>query len=493
MLTRDVIMAKLFALEDETSKDSNDLLIDKVLQQSKEPKSPMSLTGDILAQRHALKKEITAKLEEEPETNEENSTEEEDSSEGSGDTPTEDSSEESKPDDKSTDEESKPDNSDEAKKEDTPKKDEDKPDEEDETSVAEDADSLKGIIGSGLSNKEEKTEEKEPEKKEEAATESYKPKLKLSNIFSPILSSYDQYKVSLEAFNLQHSALAIEQQPIVYVKDSVVESLNNLIQLANNYIGNNERFITSISDSVKNLNERITVFKGFVEAKKYHFTNKLINDKDILQNLSCPGKSDLRETIRILLRYIENSGKAINLVTTNTFDKLSSSFATSDFEKEADTFSYKETLPGFGVVRVSLQEYRNYLTTKLEEYHYYKLQTVKTEDIYSLNAITVAEDKELVFLMSSLDSLLVNITVAVDNLRDINAHFAKFIDDVKVIIYDIQSDKQRNLAEVGIDGKVQDFIKFKLAIEAHYININTMIDYMTSVMSVLNECIELKD
>ena len=48
------------------------------------------------------------------------------------------------------------------------------------------------------------------------------------------------------------------------------------------------------------------------------------------------------------------------------------------------------------------------------------------------------------------------------------------------------------MSTLGIDQKVKDFIKFKLSIEANYININLVIDYLTGVMTVLNETVELK-
>ena len=43
------------------------------------------------------------------------------------------------------------------------------------------------------------------------------------------------------------------------------------------------------------------------------------------------------------------------------------------------------------------------------------------------------------------------------------------------------------------DSHMNGFIRFKLAIEAYYININLILEFMTSVMSVLNEVVELKD
>lgn len=475
-------MAKLFAMEEEksSSSETNELLIDKLLRKAEEPKSPISLTADLLKQRQDLKKEIGDKLDEEPE---ENSDENED-----------DSSEENKSEeDTSGNNNSNENKNDEEEKEPSDSDKEKAKEEKDDVDAADDKESLNSLVGSGLSDKSSEKKEDLEDKKEEQATESFKTKVTLNNIFTPIAQQYDTYKVSLESYNLGSSAIAIEQQPIVYTKEAVIKSLNNLILMSNGYIENNNIFISKIADSVKNLNEKITVFKGFVEAQKYHFTNILVNDKDILSNIACPGKSDLRETSRILLKYIENSNKATSLVVTNEFDQLSDSYSNSDFKKEDNDFVYNDIIPGFGLVRLHLEDYRNYLTTKIQEYQYYKLKVMKTEDLFNLNAISITEDKELIFIMSNLDKLLVNLAIGIDNLKDINAMFTKFIDEIKVIIYDIEQDKYKDLNSISIDEKVKDFIRFKLSIEAYYINTNTIMDYITSVISVINKCVELKE
>lgn len=452
-------MAKLFALEDSdnNTSNSNELLIDKVIRQHEEPKSPINLTADILKQRNQLKEEISKELEKAPEPS---NTEEN----------TEDNTDDSSSNTEDNDIESK----------------EDKTSSNDNQEEAEDKDQLQSLIGSDLKND-------TSDKKEEPATESFNPRITLSNLFTPIERHQQYYRLSLEAYNLSNEALPVDQQPIVYVKEAVIESLNNLIKLSNTYIDNNTNFVKNIASSVKNLNERLTVFQQFVDNQKYHFTNKLVNDKEILSTLGCPNKSDLRETLRILLKYIDKSQNAISLVTTNDFNTIKSSFTNNEFTLNNTDYDYKETLPGFNVIRVHIEDYKNYLTTKIQENQYYRLKTLKTEDLFNLDAITINEDKELVFILSGLNKLLVNISLSVDNLTSINEQFNKFIDEIKVMIYDIEQDKYTNLANIKIDEKVKDFIKFKLAIECYYININTMIDYLTSVMSVINECVELKD
>jgi hypothetical protein len=81
--------------------------------------------------------------------------------------------------------------------------------------------------------------------------------------------------------------------------------------------------------------------------------------------------------------------------------------------------------------------------------------------------------------------------MTVDNLTLVGKRYTAFIDEVKVLIYDIQNDKYKDLSSVGIDQKVKEFIQLKLAIESYYINSHMVIDYMTGVMSTLNLVVEL--
>lgn len=510
-------MKKLYALEDDTS-TNNELLIDKILEANKKDKSPLSLTADVIKQRQQLKNEILDKIsdtdkESKEDTNidKESSDEEKDSSKeedsessdksikeeiSSSDENTEETDKDSEEKDSSK-EESK-DNTDKESSDEEASSKEDtstQEDEEDISEAAENKDSLKSLIGSGLKEESKDTTSKDKDvNKTKEATESLLTsyKLSLANIFKPIHTSYNKYTASLESFNIPYK-LAIEEQPIVYVKESVIESLNNLIQLANNYIANNTSFINNISQAVKSLNERLTIYTQYVEEEKFHFTQKLINDKDILVNLSIPNNSDIRSTIKVLSSYIDDSTKIVTLILNNNFDTLESSYTTNNFEKVKDDLSYKSILPGFNLIKVYIDPYSNYLNTNIQNYQYYKLKVFKTEDIFNLSAITINDDNEIKYILTTANKLIGYISLIVDNLTLINNNFNKFVDEIKVISYDIDKDKYKDLANVGIDDKVKDFIKFKLLIEESIIDINVIIDYLTSLETVVSKCVELKE
>ena len=384
---------KLFSLEEALPKDeSNDLLIDKILNKAKEPKSPLSLTSDILKQRQEIKKDIEDKLTDEPKEDEDTSEEDETTEE-----------------EKDTSSDGATENDEESTKDTEPSSDKSKEEkEEDIGEAAEDKDSLNNLIGSGLK---EATESFSNNKVKTTKT------ISLKEIFSPILKAHKQYTQSLEKYSLESLATPVSKQPVAYVKESVIESLTNLTTLANSYINNNNNFIKVTSESVKKINERFSVFNSVVEAEKFSFTNKLINDKDILSNFSSPGNSDPRDNLRELITYIDKSNKAVSLLLSNDFKDISSSFLNNDFSTEGSDIVYKKVLPGFNLVKLHLDTYKTYLSVNPTNFQYYKLKVLKTEDLFDLNSIGVTEDKELKYILDSFNKLLVSISLGVDNLN----------------------------------------------------------------------------
>ena len=494
---------KLFALEEE-NKDplkENKLIIDKLIDYTKKEPSPVSITANILKERQQLKKEIQEQLgKEEPEeeskeeekdsseTKPEENTEEKSSEEGSSDQ--EEKTEESSSEDKEEQQESSKEESKDESKEEEPKKD--SSEEEDETEVAADKDSLKGIIGSGLTGKEPKKEEtkpKEEEKKEEVSKESYS--LSLSNIFRPIKNSYNSYLVSLESFNLPYK-LSMEEQPIVYVKESVLESLNNLVSVANGYIAKNSLFIEKNKEAVERINKQLVILKQFVEERRYHFTMKVVDDQTLLSNVSVDRTSDIRDTIQILLKYSNDSGSLINLILNNKFEAISTSATSLNYIKKNNDFAYGKMLPGFNKVVLALDNYENYLKAKIENFQYYKVRTFKVSDLYNIEGISITEDKELDFIVDKMDKLFIELTMSLDNFNVINQNLHKLIDAVKTLIYDVEHDAKTNLADLGIDSLVKDFIKFKILSEISAINIELIMDYLLNVENVIYTIIELK-
>lgn len=468
-------MHKLYSFESSDKASNNELLMDKLLEKNKQPDSPVSLTANLLKQREDVTKEVNSQLEEAKKEEEEDNTEPEDNKE-----------DETTKDNKDNKENTEEDNS---------EKEQPKEEDKDEDSAAEDKDSLQSLVGSGLSDNEEKEKEKpkEDSDKNKPATEHYRPKTNLNSLFDSLHRQHSSYVLSLEAYNLQDKAVPVDKQPIVYVKEAILESIKTLTSVSFKYIDNNTSFIKTISESILKLNERITVLNSLVENSKYHFTHKLVKDKDVIANVSYKDHSDPRETCRVLLRYLEDSNAAISMVMNNEFEEMKSAFLSREFTAEDNDIVYNKPLPGFNIIKVAFEPYNNYLKTKVENFQYYKLRFIRPEDLYGLPAISITKDKDLEYIVKTLSSLLVSVTVTVDTLKGVNQNFNTFTDELKVIAYNVDNDQYSNLSEIGIDQKLKDFIKFKIAMEASYININMTMDYIVSILSVLDVCLELAE
>lgn len=455
------------SLEESGSDSSNDLLIDKILKQSEEPEEPMAITADILKQ----KKELQAKVEEEFKKSTEEST-------------SDDSEEEEEPDD--TDDETTED-------EEGDDKDSDKEDEEDDKEDdGDDDDDIDSMMGSELNDddpKEDKDDKKD--EKEEVSEEGF---------FEDIKRTHKLYLDNLRKFSLESHAIEEDKQPIVYVKESVIKALNNILKATEGYVENNSTFIRTASEATKKINERLIIFKKFVEEEQYEFTEILIDDKDILKTMSVPGKNKPREMSNLLIKYKNNIDSAVMNLVKNRFDLISDSFENNEFDKADDDvttktidLTYNKMLPGFNQISVTLGQYKNYLEVKVADYSFYKTEVMRTEDLYNLPSVSINDERDIEYLIENLGTLLVGAAGSADSVSNVIGEFSKLVEKVKGLIYDVNEDKFENLAQVGIDGIVKDFIKFKLAIEAYYITYNVLIDYITGLMSLVNASVQLTE
>lgn len=487
---------KLFAMEEDSG--DNELLIDKLLDKKKEEESPLSLTANLLKKRDQISKDVKDHIEK----TEEEGTEGDSSQDSEGteepvdkkepvdkeestEKPKEESTEESTGTEEETKEEPKEDSKEDSK-------------EDDEGAAADSEEDLEALIGSEGGDKKPATESLKVGNsyKKKVVVPNKKPVATLTNWNRPILESYSRYKLSLESIDPKATPVEEKEQPVVYVKDSVLESINNLTSLAFKYIDSNKTFIAKSSEVANKLTERLAVFTELVKAVRYNFTHKLIEDRDILSNICYKDESDLRDTSRSLSNYIKTSNSIASILSNNSFEQLRSSFLSSSFEQdkeESKDLIYSKPIPGFNEVRVSSVPYVNYLKTKLEDYHYFNLKTIKTEDLYDLSSISITEDKDMLYITEALNGLVRNLAISIDTLKGITDNFEKLVEQVKVIAYDVEKDQFKKLTDLNLDDKIKDFIRFKLIMEISYINIKLIESYVLSTFSALNIAVELKE
>lgn len=459
-----MIMAKkLFAMEG-TDLSDNELLIDKVLKQSKQEKEPISLTADLLKQTSTLKEEIKETLKKTESESEENDDEEDTSSS----TKNEDSDNEENKDDK--------------KEEDTESSDNG----EDDSADADDPDKLDAIVGSA-SKDNDKKEDKETSTESRKVTGQVK-----GSFFKSLKLTHNNYLNNLKCFSLENMAVDAKDQPVTYVKEAILESLDKMIQDADKLLKFNQNAGNNYANSAKTLNEKITVFKLLTEQSGYEFTNKLISEQTVILPISVSEKSDPRDTSKILLNYLEHSVNAAKLITNNDFDKMSSAFTQSDFKEEEGELVYSRMIPGFNWIRVHNPIYTDYLNVNMEEYTFYKATAYTVKDVYALENVSVTDEKELEYLFSVMSNLTVEFTTTVDLITKVTELFDSYVNQLKVSLKDVQDDRFTKLTEIGIDNKVKNYIKFKLLFSMLHVNVDLITSYMTSVLSILNVAVKIK-
>ena len=149
-------------------------------------------------------------------------------------------------------------------------------------------------------------------------------------------------------------------------------------------------------------------------------------------------------------------------------------------------------LPGFNIVRVHLDPYTNFSKVKLNDYNYYIIKMFKTEDLYNLDSISINKDNVIDNLINKMNILLIKLTSNIDTLNVLNINLDKLLEETKALIYDIEQNKYDKLAELNIDNKIKDFIKFKIMFEISVVNINLLSSFLLQCLTILNKAIELK-
>ena len=500
-------MAKLFALEatdDDPLDKKNELLIDKVLEYDKKTKSETSVTADLLKQRHDLRAQITDELNEQKQDDDaddkENTSDSDTSSQSSSSDDTDAADSEAGSADAASSASGDEKNSESSsvdQSSDKPAKD---GDESEESAAAGDLDSLRGLVGGG--------EKKDAGKKE--ATESFKSapvgrkspsaalsvnglQVALRTLFQPLKDTHQRRLMALESFQLQATP-KVTDQPLVYVQDQVVDSLNRLIALANQYLQKNTSSIAQGALGLKDLGEKLTVYREYVLGEKFHFSQALLQDKDLLKALSIPGKNELAYTSTVLAKYLETgSALAVKLLQA-PFEQLPDALMAAGYKaNEQGVFVNQQVLPGFITMQASVVPFTNYIEAQYEEYQIFKVQVVKPQDLYSLPALSLDQDKDIKKLLTELDKILISAGMILDNLKVVGDNYQQFIEAAKGIVYDVEKGAQTNLSGLGLNEKLMDFIKFKLVTELYLNDFDAAVMYLSAALSALAQLVELSD
>ncbi len=493
---------KLFAMED--SEKDDELMIDKVIRLSKSKTDPISLTSALIDQRQELKKEVKESLEKDEDDTEEGGNDNEDNtesdseSENKDDVSTDDDgssddefgsddesdSDEDKDDDTEDDQDEddkKDDKSSDEKKDDTKNDDKDKSDEDDEDheKIAQDSNAVDNVIGSGLNKK---------------AAEEFKviPKLVCRNkLCEPIVEAFNAYTLALESIDIPNK-LTIQEQPIAHIKEEILKTIQSFIEMTTKYQSKQEDHRNTIQGSVKKINERLVILKEFIESNKFKFTNKLIKDQEILSSISIQDKSDYRSTSKPLNEYIKLINHTVSFILKNDFKSMKEAIMAHGFISDKSELAYKTLLPGFNVIKFNLGTYKNYINTDVDEFECFRLKVIKTADLYNIPAIAISEDKDLLYIVTDLSNILVELSTFIDSATGISVGLHQLEENLKLINYDVEHDKITKLADIDIDTPLKDLIKLKVISEAYRCSADIVVDYILNTLTVIDQSISLQ-
>lgn len=482
-------MTKLFSLESDSS-DKPELLIDKVIRQADKNKEGMQVTADLIKQRQAVRQEIDQELKK----GEDNPPKEEDDPEDSGDT---EKTEEEEAKDNEEDSGKEQDKKEDPEKEEEESQQKEEEEEEDSTEAAQDEKGLEDLVGSDTDSSSKNTKEKRVDKDKEdtkAATESYRAKsFQQTVLFGGIVPKHNRYIAALEEYNLTPSSSAPTKQTVAYVKEEVLESLKKMTVLANRYTAKNQRQVESGHRAMLNISENLTVYQATREANKLHLTLKIVSDDEVLKQIANPNTTDLKETLGVMSRYLESNTALVIKTLQNELSELPSALIGSGYREVNGVYVYSKVLPGFIVPQVACSHYEDYLKTKYSDFQAYSQKSYKTQELYNLSGISLDKDTELVTVLEKMSSIVVQTGMMLDNLMDISNQYVELVEKVKATCFDIEQDKVKQLADLDIDSRLKDFIRFKVASELYNSAIDTSVGYLTSVMSALSVLVEMDE
>lgn len=280
---------------------------------------------------------------------------------------------------------------------------------------------------------------------------------------------------------------------VAFTKDAIVESIANLGEINKKYYDNTVIYIEKLMKSLPKIDERLMNFQRVHERGEVEFTNKMVTDVSILAHIAYDKDFNLREVLKRIKTYSKDSNDIAKLILNSPFKDLTNAFLSKSYLTKGEVLQYSKRLPGFNIASVNLPEYKNYLKTSPLEYQYYTLKENNPSEAYEIKPISITEEKDILYFVDVLKSIVLELSVSVDVLRALLVEFKKFMDELKILRVGVEEDEFEKLSELGLDDKVQTFILFKLVVEIISVNINISVECITGFMEVMDHTLKLTD
>lgn len=315
------------------------------------------------------------------------------------------------------------------------------------------------------------------------------------NFFKSLRGIMDERCLALESMG--HEVTPEMKEPdgetsIAYTEEGIVEALAMIGEINRKYIDRGKNHIEKVEKSLPKLNERVMNFQRGMAEESFTYTNKMVSEVDLLTLVSFDEVSDPRETLKRLRKYTRDSNDISGVMVNTEFDKMKDVFMAKHFVDKGELIEYGSMIPGFIIVKANIPTYKSYLSTKVTDYQYFMVSESNPTEMYNLQGISITEDKEAAFITEGLKGLITDAALSLDILKVIIKAFEEYMDSLKILRVEVQDHAYDKLSEIDLDGKIKQFVMFKMAIELLTTNINVIYSYVNAMAGVLDICVAFK-
>lgn len=280
---------------------------------------------------------------------------------------------------------------------------------------------------------------------------------------------------------------------VVYAKDQIVEAVSKLSNINRKYVTHSQKYLEKMHEAVPKMDQRLNNYEVAIAGDKLELVGKLVDDVPLLKHVSYEGVSDPRKSLKRMQNYLVDTNEIASVLVKSDFNSMQDVFATKGFIVNSDELIYKKEIPGFNEVRATIPSYDSYLNSNITEFQFYSTSSENNGKLFDLAGVAVTELDEITFLVKSMKEIITELSVSIDMLDVITGEFKGFMNELNLLKVDIEEDAFEKLSEIGIDEKVQTFIKFKMVIEIVSVNTNLTFSYLTGLMSLFDSIVKFKE
>jgi hypothetical protein len=281
--------------------------------------------------------------------------------------------------------------------------------------------------------------------------------------------------------------LSFEEIPVAYTKEAIIEALNKIINLCQEYSDSTNKIIEKRLNGLKQINESSSIISLAYKNEKLHLNNKVVDDRDLLVKIVNSVESEVVKSSNIINKYMKTASVIVKSLITNSYKQLETILTSNDYEhsKEDGSYVYKDILPGFIQSHITDYKFNNYMDVDISQVSSYKVIILKQNTLAALNTVQISQDKDISKIISNMDNLIIEVSLSLDNAKTIALTLNNQAEEIKKIVYDVEHGVVKNYTEIGIEKKIDELLRLKLSIDYIKMNVDIALEYLTNLIVFL--------